>query len=48
LVIQFFQRLSGVRIITYLNELDAELAQRDLLSVQATSVLNDDRLGVVG
>jgi hypothetical protein len=48
LVIQFSQSLGGVLIVAYLNELDAQLAQRDVFRIQTTSKLDDDRLEVIG
>jgi hypothetical protein len=48
LVIQFSQSLGGVGIVAYLNELDPQLAQRDVFRIQTTSKLDDDRLGVIG
>jgi hypothetical protein len=48
LFIQFFQCFSGVGIIAYLNKLDAEAVKGNIFSIQVTSELDDDRLGVIG
>jgi len=47
-VVKLFQRLSSVGVISYLNKLDAELTQWNVLCVQSTGEFNNDRFRVVG